>query len=205
MICYVYVVAVHGCHLPRHCCQRPPPLPPYPPPPSILIASTPVRLAVLGIDDGNNDHVPPLIVLSRMSLVHLQNFLQNFRPHPSADAEGGGGCDGHHDRSYSVLAAATMTMTTMYSEDGETTLVHSHGSRMIHRVHSPSLPGCHRRRPPAARRRDEPPADNDNKGEEGLTTITLAIGILLLITVDRRRLPPPPRKSTPPLATVTFS
>ncbi len=46
--------------------------------------------------------------------------------------------------------AAMMTMTTIIIEDGEMTLVHTCGGRMIHWVHSPSLPSCCCRRPPAA-------------------------------------------------------
>jgi hypothetical protein len=129
------------------------PLPSSPPPPSILPpppfhpnCPTPVCLAVLDIDDGNNNHVPSLIVLSRKSLAHLQNFW----PYPSADTEGRGGGDDHHNHSDSLLTAATRTMTMMIVEDGETMLVHSHSGRIIRHVHSPSLPGCHHCCLPAA-------------------------------------------------------
>jgi hypothetical protein len=38
-----------------------------PPPPSILIAPAPVCLAVLGVNDGDNDCIPSLIILSMKS------------------------------------------------------------------------------------------------------------------------------------------
>ncbi len=124
----------------------PPPLPSCPLPPSILISPVPVCIAVLGANDGNNNCIPSLIILSRKLSVHLQNS----RTYPSADAKEEGGCGNRCNRLDSMLTAATTMMTMTFVEDGETRLVHSCGSGMICWVHSPSLPGCRCHCPPAA-------------------------------------------------------
>jgi hypothetical protein len=124
--------------------------PPFrsPPPPSILIAPAPVHLAVLGVDEGNNNHIPSLIILSRKSLVHLQisrSYLPLMRR-----GKGGGGCSDHCDRLDSLLTAAMTTTANRIVEDGRTTLVHSPGSGMIHPVYSPSLLAAAPAHPPTA-------------------------------------------------------
>jgi hypothetical protein len=107
------------------------------PPPSILIAPAPVCLAVLDVNNGNNNRIPSLIVLSRKlsPLVHLSIS----RPNPSTDAK----CDDHcHSLDSRLAAAMTMMMTTTIIEDGETTIVHSPGGGVILWVRSPSLFCC---------------------------------------------------------------